>query len=49
LKRITVVLEDYLHKQLKIQAVTDDTSLNDLVITACKLYMQESHKHSETA
>jgi len=49
LKRITVVLEDYLHKELKIQAVTADSSLNDLVITACKQYLQKKSKYSRNA
>jgi len=38
-------MEDYLHKKLKIQAATDDSTINDLTVEAIKMYLQNKCKH----
>ena len=45
IKRITVNMEDYLHKKLKIQAATDSTTLNDIVNEAVKMYLSSKCKN----
>ena len=34
-------MENYLHKKLKIQAATDDSTINDLTVKAIKMYLQK--------
>ena len=45
IKRITVNMEDYLHRKLKIQAATDSTTINDVVNEAIKMYLQDKCKN----
>jgi len=45
IKRITVNMEDYLHKKLKIQAAIDSTTLNDIVNEAVKMYLRDKCKN----
>ena len=45
IKRITVNMEDYLHRKLKIQAATDSTTINDVVNEAVKMYLQNKCKN----
>lgn len=45
MKRVTVVMEDWLHKKAKIRAAETDLSVNDLMIEAVKMYLQESSKY----
>jgi len=40
LKRITVNIEDYLHRKLRVLAAQEDTTLNDVMIEAAKMYLQ---------
>jgi len=44
-KRITVQLEDYLHKKVKIQAAQDSSTINDVMIEAVKMYLQKNCKN----
>jgi len=44
-KRVTVNFEDWLHKKLKIAAISEDLTLNDLIVSTCKTYLQEKHKN----
>tara|TARA_R100000655_G_scaffold28177_1_gene57334 strand:+ start:587 stop:757 length:171 start_codon:yes stop_codon:yes gene_type:complete len=44
LKRVTVTMEDYLHRKLKIQAATDSSTINDITVEALKMYL---HKKCE--
>tara|TARA_R100000458_G_scaffold24576_1_gene22146 strand:- start:1436 stop:1594 length:159 start_codon:yes stop_codon:yes gene_type:complete len=45
MKRVTVVMEEWLHKKAKIRAAETDLSVNDLMIEAVKMYLQESSKY----
>ena len=45
IKRITVNMEDYLHRKLKIQAATDSNTINDVVNEAIKMYLQNKCKN----
>jgi len=38
-------MEDYLHKKLKIQAATDDATINDVTVEAIKMYLQNKCKN----
>ena len=38
-------MENYLHKKLKIQAATDDSTINDLTVEAIKMYLQNKCKN----
>ena len=40
IKRVTVMIPDDLHKHLKICAVENDTTLNELILTAVKAHTQ---------
>ena len=40
IKRVTVMIPDDLHKHLKIFAVENDTTLNDLILAAVKAHIQ---------
>ena len=44
-KRITVTMEDYLHRKLKIQAATDGSTINDVTVEAIKMYLQNKCKN----
>tara|TARA_R100001463_G_scaffold54602_2_gene105685 strand:+ start:538 stop:699 length:162 start_codon:yes stop_codon:yes gene_type:complete len=46
LKRITVNLEEYLHRKMKILAAERDSTLNDVMIEAAKMYLQNKSKYS---
>jgi len=46
MKRITVNLEEYLHKKLKVLAAQQDTTLNDVMIEASKMYLHANCKSS---
>jgi len=48
LKRITVNLEEYLHKKMKVLAAQEDSTLNDVMIEAAKMYLQSRCKDSST-
>jgi len=48
LKRITVNLEDFLHKKLRVLAAQEDSTLNDVMIEAAKMYLQSRCKDSST-
>ena len=45
IKRITVKMEDYLHRKLKIQAATESNTINDVVNEAIKMYLQDKCKN----
>ena len=40
IKRVTVMIPDDLHKYLKIYAVENDTTMNELILTAVKARIQ---------
>ena len=40
MKRVTVKMPDDLHKDLKIKAVTEDISLNQLILDAVRIYLK---------
>ena len=40
MKRVTVKMPDDLHKELKIKAVTEDISLNQLILDAVRIYLK---------
>jgi len=44
LKRVTVTMEDYLHRKLKIQAATDSSTINDVTVEAVKMYLHNKCK-----
>lgn len=44
LKRVTVQLDDGLHKKAKLYAVENDCSMNDLFVEAIKNYLDEQKK-----
>jgi len=46
LKRITVNLEDFLHKKLRVLAAQEESTLNDVMIEAAKMYLQKNCKSS---
>ena len=46
MKRITVNLEDYLHREMKIAAAKNSSTLNDVMIEAAKLYLQNKSRYS---
>ena len=48
LKRVTVVFPSDLHRDLKLMAVHDDRTMNDLILTAVRKYMQECGADLET-
>ena len=39
-KRVTVQLEDELHKQVKVWAAQNDVSMNDLFVEAIRSYLE---------
>lgn len=41
IKRVTVLVPDNLHRQLKLIAVQDDTTMQKLFLESLKLYLQE--------
>ena len=43
IKRVTVMIPDDLHKYLKIYAVENDTTMNELILTAVKTHIQLSN------
>jgi len=45
-KRITVNLEDYLHKKIKIAAAEEDSTINLIMIEAAKMYLHNKCKDS---
>ena len=45
IKRITVTMEDYLHRKLKIQAATDSNTINEVVNEAVKMYLHNKCKN----
>ena len=45
MKRVTVQLEDYLHKKVKIQAAKDSSTINDVMIEAVKMYLHKKCKN----
>ena len=45
IKRITVNMEDDLHRKLKIQAATDSNTINEVVNEAIKMYLQQKCKN----
>ena len=42
LKRVTVVIPPDLHKELKLKSVTDDRTMNDLILTAVRQYLHKT-------
>ena len=48
LKRKTVNIEEYLHKKMKVLAAQEDSTLNDVMIEAAKMYLQFKCKDSST-
>ena len=46
MKQITVNLEDYLHREMKILAAQNTSTLNEVMIEAAKMYLQNKSKHS---
>ena len=47
MKRVTVKMPDDLHKNLKIKAVTEDSSLNQLILDAVRTYLDKLDKDFE--
>tara|TARA_R100000654_G_scaffold15451_1_gene32852 strand:- start:1783 stop:1923 length:141 start_codon:yes stop_codon:yes gene_type:complete len=45
LKRITVNLEEYLHREMKIAAAKEGSTLNDVMIEAAKMFLQNKSKY----
>tara|TARA_B100001029_G_C15016253_1_gene427543 strand:+ start:830 stop:970 length:141 start_codon:yes stop_codon:yes gene_type:complete len=45
LKRVTVNLEDYLHREIKIAAAKEGSTLNDIMIEAAKMFLQNKSKY----
>ena len=43
---ITVNLEEYLHKKMKVLAAQEDSTLNDVMIEAAKMFLQSRCKDS---
>ena len=46
-KRVTVQLDDDLHKQLKILSAQSETSMNDLFLDALKQYLEDAKDQEE--
>lgn len=46
-KRVTVQLDDDLHKQLKILSAQSETSMNDLFLDALKKYLEDAKDQEE--
>lgn len=42
LKRVTVVFPPDLHKLLKLKGVTEDKTMNDMILTAVRMYLSKS-------
>lgn len=42
LKRVTVVIPPELHKELKLKSVNDDRTMNDLILTAVRQYLNKT-------
>ena len=42
MKRVTVVFPPDLHKLLKLKSVNDDRTMNDLILTAVRMYLSKS-------
>jgi len=50
LKRVTVVMPPDVHRQLKLLGFQEDTTMNDLILTAVHKYLSEcGSKSSEAA
>jgi len=45
IKRITVTMEDELHRKLKIQAAIDSNTINEVVNEAIKMYLHKISKN----
>ena len=45
IKRITVNMEEELHRKLKIQAATDSNTINEVVNEAIKMYLHSRCKN----
>ena len=45
LKRITVQMDEQLHRKLKIQAATEGNTINDVVNEAVIMYLQNKCKN----
>lgn len=46
IKRVTVLVPDNLHRQLKLIAVKNDTTMQKLFLEALKLYLQQCENSS---
>lgn len=46
-KRVTVQLDDDLHKQLKVLSAQSETSMNDLFVDALKQYLEDAKDQEE--
>ena len=41
MKRLSVVVDTDLHREIRIRAALDEISMNDLVVKAVRLYLQQ--------
>lgn len=48
LKRVTVQLDDDLHRQVKLWAVQNDVSMNDIFVEAILAYMKQEAGTDDT-
>ena len=44
MKRVSLTMDDELHKKLKIQAAKQDCTINDLCVDAIKMYLHKNCK-----
>ena len=47
LKRVTVLLNDELHKQVKVLSAHSETSMNDILVEALVFYLSSNAKDQE--
>ena len=46
-KRVTVQLEDDLHKEVKVWAAQNEVSMNDVFVEAIKSYLKSNEENQE--
>ena len=47
LKRVTVQLDDQLHKEVKVWAAQNEVSMNDVFVEAIKSYLKSNEENQE--
>ena len=47
LKRVTVQLDDNLHKEVKVWAAQNEVSMNDVFVEAIKSYLKSNEENQE--